>query len=106
MLTIVTNGLYIEGDNENIPEMQALKKIDCAFLPMNLLYTMSPEMVADAAVAFKPMVLYPYHYGTTDPARIVELLKKNRDIEVRVRNMQETITVCRVKATQSLCRTI
>ena len=43
--------LYIAGDTENIPEMKALKDIDYAFLPMNLPYTMTPEMVADAARA-------------------------------------------------------
>jgi L-ascorbate metabolism protein UlaG (beta-lactamase superfamily) len=59
-----------------------------AFLPMNLPYTMTPEMVADAARSFRPKVLYPYHYGETDPARIVALLKENRDIEVRIRRMK------------------
>ncbi len=41
--------IYIAGDTENIPEMTNLKDIYCAFLPMNLPYTMSPEMAADAA---------------------------------------------------------
>ena len=54
--------IYVAGDTENTPEMKALKNIDIAFLPMNLPYTMTPEMVADAAKAFKPKILYPYHY--------------------------------------------
>jgi hypothetical protein len=41
--------LYIAGDTENIPDMKALADIDVAFLPMNLPYTMSREMVAGAA---------------------------------------------------------
>jgi L-ascorbate metabolism protein UlaG (beta-lactamase superfamily) len=45
-------------------------------------------MVADAARAFKPKVLYPYHYGETDPAKLVELLKGEKGIEVRVRRMK------------------
>lgn len=80
--------VYIAGDTENIPEMKKLKAIDIAFLPMNVPYTMSPEMVADAAKAFKPKVLYPYHYGQTDPSRIVDLLKDNKEIEVRIRRMR------------------
>ena len=64
------------------------KGIDCAFLPMNLPYTMTPEMVADAAKAFAPKILYPYHYGDTDTARLVELLKDNQDIEVRIRKLK------------------
>jgi L-ascorbate metabolism protein UlaG (beta-lactamase superfamily) len=79
--------IYIAGDTENTPEMKALKDIDYAFLPMNLPYTMTPEMVADAAVAFKPTVLYPYHYGETDTDRLVELLEGNEEIEVRIRKM-------------------
>lgn len=88
VLTFGDKRVYIAGDTENTPEMKALKNIDIAFLPMNLPYTMTPEMVADAVKAFRPKVLYPYHYRGTDPARIVELLKKDRDIEVRVRKME------------------
>lgn len=80
--------VYIAGDTENTPEMKALKNIDIVFLPMNLPYTMTPEMVADAAQAFKPKVLYPYHYGETDTSRLAGLLKDNRDIEVRIRKMK------------------
>jgi hypothetical protein len=48
---------------------------------------MTPEMVADAALAFRPKVLYPYHFGDTDTTRIQDLLASARDIEVRVRPM-------------------
>jgi L-ascorbate metabolism protein UlaG (beta-lactamase superfamily) len=88
VLTFGDKRVYIAGDTENTPEMKSLKNIDIAFLPMNLPYTMTPEMVADAAKVFRPKVLYPYHYSGTDPARIVDLLKKDRDIEVRVRKME------------------
>jgi len=88
---VVTFGktrVYIAGDTENIPEMKKLKKIDIAFLPMNVPYTMTPEMVADAARAFEPKILYPYHYGQTDPNKLVELLKDSKNIEVRIRKMR------------------
>jgi L-ascorbate metabolism protein UlaG (beta-lactamase superfamily) len=67
--------------------MKALKAIDVAFLPMNLPYTMTPEMVADAALAFQPKILYPYHYGDTDVSKLVGLLKGEKGIEVRIRKM-------------------
>ena len=79
--------IYIAGDTENTPEMKKLKNIDIAFLPMNLPYTMNPEMVADAAKAFKPKVLYPYHYGRTDTDILLELMKDQNDTEVRIRKM-------------------
>ena len=76
--------IYVAGDTENTPEMKALKNIYIAFLPMNLPYTMTPAMVADAAKAFKPKILYPYHYGDTNTDEIVRLLK-DTGIEVRIR---------------------
>jgi len=87
ILTIGGKKFYIAGDTENTPEMKALKNIDVAFLPMNLPYTMTPAMVADAALAFKPKILYPYHFGNTDTNEIVELLKGS-GIEVRIRNLK------------------
>jgi L-ascorbate metabolism protein UlaG (beta-lactamase superfamily) len=80
--------VYIAGDTENVPEMARLKGIDCAFLPMNVPYTMTPEMVAEAAKVLKPRILYPYHFGETDTAKLVELLENVEGIEVRIRNMK------------------
>jgi L-ascorbate metabolism protein UlaG (beta-lactamase superfamily) len=54
---------------------------------MNLPFTMTPEMVADAAKAFKPRILYPYHYGKTDPSNLLGLMKGTKEIEVRIRRM-------------------
>ena len=88
---IVTFGdkrVYIAGDTEDIPEMSALKKIDVAFLPMNLPYTMTPEMAARAAKSFKPKILYPYHFGETDTQKLIDLLKDEPEIEVRIRRME------------------
>jgi len=81
--------VLIAGDTENIPEYKDLGlDISVAFLPMNLPYTMTPEMVADAARVLKPAILYPYHYGQTDPQELVELLKAEKEIEVRIRDLQ------------------
>ena len=80
--------VYIAGDTENTPEMKGLKSIDIAFLPMNLPYTMTPEMVADAAKAFKPKILYPYHFGNTDTSELLALMKDTPEVKVRVRSMK------------------
>jgi L-ascorbate metabolism protein UlaG (beta-lactamase superfamily) len=88
VLTFGKTRVYVAGDTENTPEMKALRNIAIAFLPMNLPYTMTPEMVADAARAFRPSILYPYHYGTTDPEKLVTLLRGEQGIEVRVRNLR------------------
>lgn len=88
VITFNDKRVYIAGDTENISEMKELTGIDVAFLPMNLPYTMTPEMVADAAGAFKPKILYPYHFGDTDTSRLIDLLKDTKEIEVRIRDMQ------------------
>ncbi len=88
VLTLGGKRIYVAGDTENIPEMSKLGVIDCAFLPMNLPYTMTPEMVAEAARRIRPKILYPYHFGKTDTAELVSLLKDEKGIEIRIRKMQ------------------
>jgi len=88
IITFGDKRVYVAGDTENIPEMKELSNIDVAFLPMNLPYTMTPEMVADAARAFRPKILYPYHLGETDTSELTKLLAGEKDIEVRIRKMQ------------------
>jgi len=87
VLTFGDKRIYVAGDTENIPEMKSLKNIDIAFLPMNLPYTMTPQMTADAANSFNPKILYPYHYGNSDTSVLQDLLK-GRNVEVRIRNMR------------------
>lgn len=87
ILTIDGLRIYIAGDTEDIPEMEAVKDIDVAFLPTNQPYTMTPEQTAKAAKMFMPKVLFPYHYGETKIERVVDLLKGS-GIDVRIRNYQ------------------
>ncbi len=78
--------VYIAGDTENIPEMKDLQEIDVAFLPMNLPYTMTLEMAAEAARSFLPKIVYPYHFGSTDAKQLVALLA-DTNVEVRIRDL-------------------
>lgn len=80
--------VYVAGDTENIPEMAQLKDIDIAFLPMNLPYTMTPAMVAEAAKVIKPKILYPYHFGETKTEELLNLLSNEKGIEVRIRKLK------------------
>lgn len=88
VLTFGDKRVYVAGDTENVPEIKALKNIDIAFLPMNLPFTMTPEQVADVAKAIRPKVLYPYHFGNTDTSGLVDLLKAEKGIEIRIRDMK------------------
>jgi L-ascorbate metabolism protein UlaG (beta-lactamase superfamily) len=87
VITFGNKNVYIAGDTENIPEMKQLTNINIAFLPMNLPYTMTPAMVADATMACKPTILYPYHYGDTNCQELVDLLKDIKQTEIRIRTM-------------------
>ena len=84
------NRIYISGGTEDIPEMRNLKKIDYAFICMNLPYTMSVKQAASAVLEFQPRVVYPYHYRgkdmISDLYEFKALLKKSEDIEVRLLN--------------------
>jgi L-ascorbate metabolism protein UlaG (beta-lactamase superfamily) len=85
VITFRDKRVYIAGDTENTPEMKSLKGIDTAFLPVNLPYTMDAEMVVDAVKAFKPKILYPYHYalGKSDLPRLKDLMKGVERVEFR-----------------------
>jgi len=87
IITFGDKRVYIAGDTENTPELKAIENIDVAFLPMNLPYTMTPEMVTDACKALKPKIIYPYHFGQTDTSQLEELLKDEPEVEVRIRKM-------------------
>jgi L-ascorbate metabolism protein UlaG (beta-lactamase superfamily) len=87
LLTFGDIRLYIAGDTEDIPEMKMLDSVDIAFLPMNLPYTMTPEMVVEAVKSFRPRILYPYHFGETETQELVNLMRAEKGIEVRIRKM-------------------
>ncbi len=91
VLTLGGKRIYIAGDTEATPEMKALKNIVIAFLPMNLPYTMTPQEAAVGARAFKPKVVYPYHYRypftkvNDNPQQFAKALAGS-GIEVRLRD--------------------
>jgi L-ascorbate metabolism protein UlaG (beta-lactamase superfamily) len=77
--------VYVAGDTEDIPEMKELKNIDAAFLPVNLPFTMTGEMAANAVKMIKPKYLYPYHYamGKSQLPELLELMKDVQGVEIR-----------------------
>ena len=85
VITLGDKRIYFSGDTECVPEMRALKNIDVAFLTMNLPYTMPPAEAAECAKAFKPRIVYPYHYRGSNLEEFAGALK-GEPIEVRVRN--------------------
>jgi L-ascorbate metabolism protein UlaG (beta-lactamase superfamily) len=91
VLTMGGKRIYLAGDTEDIPEMRALKNIDVAFVCMNLPYTMEVDQAADAVLAFKPKVVYPYHFrgqgGLSDVEKFKSLVNAgDTNIDVRLKD--------------------
>ena len=84
VLTFSNFKLYIGADTENIEEMQQLRNVDVAFLPKNLPYTMTDEMLVAAAKSFKPKVLYVYHYFELDNIDSLKQTLAADGVELRV----------------------
>ena len=91
VLTLGGQRVYLSGDTEDTAEMRALRNIDVAFVCMNLPYTMDITQAASAVLAFKPRIVYPYHYrgqgGLSDVAAFQQAVRTgSKKIDVRLRN--------------------
>jgi L-ascorbate metabolism protein UlaG (beta-lactamase superfamily) len=85
LLTLGDKRIYFAGDTACTPEMRELQDIDVAFVPMNLPYTMPPEEAAECVAAFKPAIVYPYHYRGSDLEVFKDGLADVPEVEVRLR---------------------
>jgi len=71
LVTLGGKRLYFAGVTECVPEIQTLRDIDIAFMPMNLpLERMTPAAAADCVKALMPKVVYLYHYDNASAASI------------------------------------
>jgi L-ascorbate metabolism protein UlaG (beta-lactamase superfamily) len=55
--------MYHAGDTDRIPEMDGLKKLDLAFLPISGTFVMTLEEAIEAAQILKPKMVVPMHFG-------------------------------------------
>jgi L-ascorbate metabolism protein UlaG (beta-lactamase superfamily) len=85
VLTLGGRRVYVAGDTACTPEMRELRDIDVAFVPMNLPYTMTPAEAAECVRAFKPAIVYPYHYRGSDLGEFSAALEDLPEVEVRIR---------------------
>lgn len=87
ILTLDGLRIYIAGDTEDISELENIKNIDIAFLPVNQPYTMTLNQAEKAARTLKPKVFYPYHFNDMPVSELKEKLKDS-SIDVRIRKME------------------
>lgn len=88
VLTLGGTRVYFSGDTECTPEMKALQNIDVAFLAMNPPRTMSTLEAAACAQAFRPRIVYPYHYRGSNTEQFAQALRTTPSIEVRLRKLE------------------
>lgn len=63
IIEVAGKRIYYAGDTDETPEMDALKNIDLAPLPVGGTYTMNAAEAADATKRFKPKKAIPCHWG-------------------------------------------
>ncbi|MBN9691404.1 MAG: MBL fold metallo-hydrolase [Verrucomicrobia bacterium] len=90
VLTIGGRRIYFSGDTGDIPEMRSLPEIDVAYVCMNVPFTMTVAQASSAVRAFRPAVVYPYHFRNQDNTRANTNLFKTQigtdlGVEVRLR---------------------
>ena len=79
--------VYVSGDTECVPEIKALKGIDIAFVAMNPPRSMSTIEAAQCVNAFRPKIVYPYHYRGSNLQEFVDGLK-GVPVEIRIRKLE------------------
>ena len=88
VLTFGDTRVYFSGDTECTPEMKALKNISVAFVAMNPPRTMPPAEAAACVAAFRPKIVYPYHYRGQNTQEFADALKNTPGIDVRLRKLE------------------
>jgi len=84
LITAEGKTIYHAGDTDFIPEMRQLENIDVALLPSGDTYTMDNNDAAEAALAFKPRVVFPMHRWDTNPADLKDRVEANSNIKVMI----------------------
>ncbi|HYL38391.1 MAG TPA: MBL fold metallo-hydrolase [Bryobacteraceae bacterium] len=84
VVTLGGKRLYFSGVTECVPEVQALKNIEVAFICFNSPRgRMTPAAAASCVAAIKPKIVYPYHYREGKVQDFKEALK-NEPVDVRL----------------------
>lgn len=88
LVTLGGKRILIAGVTECVPELQALRDIDVAFMPTILPQNrMTPQKSAECTKILAPKVVYPYHYRNGNITGNIEDFRaalRGTPIEVRI----------------------
>jgi L-ascorbate metabolism protein UlaG (beta-lactamase superfamily) len=94
VVEIAGKRIYYAGDTDETTEMDALKNIDLALLPVGGTYTMDANEAAEATRQFKPKMAVPYHWGDIVGGRAdADNFAKKAACPVKVLNPGESVTI-------------
>ncbi len=86
VLEVEGKKIYHAGDTDLLPEMDKLKDIDIALLPVGGTYTMDADEAVEAVKRIKPYIAVPIHYGKIIGSRAdADRFKKRVEEETQTR---------------------
>jgi L-ascorbate metabolism protein UlaG (beta-lactamase superfamily) len=86
--------IYYAGDTDQISEMDQVKDIDLALVPVGGTYTMTGVEAASAVNQLKPRQALPYHWGDIVGTRIdAEVLADHAQCNVEILEPGQSLTV-------------
>jgi L-ascorbate metabolism protein UlaG (beta-lactamase superfamily) len=89
--------VYVSGDTDCTPELEALGHVDVAFIGMNVPYAMTPAEASRCIGAFHPGVVIPYAYRHADLSTL-DRAKMGPGVDLRRRNFYLSLDKLREKA--------
>ncbi len=81
--------VYFAGDTDLVPEMNRLKNVFLAILPIGGTYTMDIPEAVEAALAIKPQFAIPMHPLNSDPKQFKKLVEQSSKTTVVLLNLGE-----------------
>ena len=90
VISVAGKNIYHAGDTDLIPEMEYVKKVDVALLPIGGRgFTMDLSEAVKAAKRLKPKVIIPMHHFETDPEEYKKSVEKEAFTKVEVLDIGE-----------------
>ncbi|HSW64888.1 MAG TPA: MBL fold metallo-hydrolase [Dissulfurispiraceae bacterium] len=100
IIKIDGTSIYFAGDTDHIPEMSLLGTIDIALLPVSGTYVMTADEAAQAALAIRPKLAIPMHFGSivgtrNDAEHFADILKGTVEVRILKRGQSSRLSVTR-----------
>jgi L-ascorbate metabolism protein UlaG (beta-lactamase superfamily) len=95
VLTLAGQRVYYAGDTDLIPEMQSLRGVDLALLPVGGTYTLTAEEAARACKAIDCRLAIPYHWGDiVGDVQDAQTFAEQAPCEVRILQPGQSTELC------------